>query len=457
MTNRIIIIDHDKRSTIELGVKLRALNYDNLTMVYSATEALDLFLGDHSFDLALIDMSMPEMDGLTLLDQIKNTSPGTECIMVTAINEARTALTCLKKGAYDYLVKPVGKEVLALTLSKALERKRLLDILDMEKRQSRPELVNPEPFAPIITTSACMLRVLKEAELHAASNVPLLITGESGTGKELLAWAIHHASPRAEHAFTPINMASISANLFEAEFFKNTRERSEGTPAGILEHSHKGTLFLDEIGDLPLELQGKLLRVLQEGEFSRMGSGDRVVIDVRVIAATNEDLDRMIARKAFRKDLYYRIRSGWLHLPPLRQRSEDIPLLVNAFMQKYDTYSLPGRHITDRALKRLVEYSWPGNVRQLKSVIQSAVLAAQGSAIDLAHLPENIRTASRQPRRVLPELGTNSAYALADVEKAHILRVYQHFGQNKSQTAKALGIGLNTLRRKLESYQLTDR
>ena len=457
MTNRIIIIDHDKRSTTELGVKLRTLNYDNLTMVNSATEALDCFLEDCPFDLALIDMSMPDMDGLTILDQIKNTSPGTECIMVTAINEARTAITCLKKGAYDYLVKPVTKEVLALTLPKALERKRLLDILDMEKRQSRPELLNPEPFAPIITTSACMLRILKEAELHAASNVPLLITGESGTGKELLAWAIHHASPRAEHAFTPINMASISANLFEAEFFKNTRERSEGmgTPIGILEHTHKGTLFLDEIGDLPLELQGKLLRVLQEGEFSRTGSGDRVVIDVRVIAATNEDLDRMIARKAFRKDLYYRIRSGWLHLPPLRQRSGDIPLLVDAFMQKYDTYALPGRHITDRALKRLVEYSWPGNVRQLKSVIQAAVLAAQGSAIDLAHLPENVRAANRQPRRVLPELGTNSPYALADVEKAHILRVYQHFGQNKSQTAKALGIGLNTLRRKLEAYQIS--
>jgi DNA-binding NtrC family response regulator len=456
MTNRIIIIDHDKRSTTELGVKLRTLNYDNLTMVNSATEALDCLLEACPFDLALIDMSMPDMDGLTILDQIKNTSPGTECIMVTAINEARTALTCLKKGAYDYLVKPVTKEVLALTLPKALERKRLLDILDMEKRQSRPELLNPEPFAPIITASACMLRILKEAELHAASNVPLLITGESGTGKELLAWAIHHASPRAEHAFTPINMASISANLFEAEFFKNTRGRSEGTgtPAGILEHTHKGTLFLDEIGDLPLELQGKLLRVLQEGEFSRMGSGDRVVIDVRVIAATNEDLDRMIARKAFRKDLYYRIRSGWLHLPPLRQRSGDIPLLVDAFMQKYDTYALPGRHITDRALKRLVEYSWPGNVRQLKSVIQTAVLAAQGSAIDLAHLPENVRAANRQPRRVLPEIGTSSPYALADVEKAHILRVYQHFGQNKSQTAKALGIGLNTLRRKLEAYQI---
>jgi two-component system, NtrC family, response regulator AtoC len=455
MANRIMIIDHDHRSMTELELKLRALDYDNLVVATSADHALAFLAEDRLVDLALIDMRMPEINGLVILDQIKNTSPGTECIMLTAINEARTAIECLKKGAYDYLVKPVTKEVLALTLPKALERKRLLDILDMEKRQSRPELINPEPFAPIITGSACMLRILKQAELHAVTNVPILITGESGTGKELLAWAIHHASPRAEHAFTPINMASISANLFEADFFKHVNSEGDGpgTPPGILEHAHKGTLFLDEIGDLPLELQGKLLRVLQEGAFSRVGSSDRVVIDLRVIAATNEDLDSMIARKAFRKDLYYRIRSSWLHLPPLRNRSGDIPLLVDAFLHKYDAYTQTGRHITDRALERLTEFSWPGNVRQLKTVLQSAVLKAQGCTVDVAHLPDNVRAATRRPKRSAPQREHQSIRALAEVEKAHILRVFRHFGHNKSQTAKALGIGLNTLRRKLAAYK----
>ncbi|MEJ2040286.1 MAG: response regulator, partial [Desulfosarcinaceae bacterium] len=199
MANKIIIIDHDRHYVNLMADKLRAIGFDSLHTVDSAEEAVRAFDAGALYDLALIDMGLPGMDGLAMLDFIKNTSPGTECIMVTAINEARTAVECLKKGAYDYLVKPVAKDVLALTLPKALERKRLLDILDIEKRHNRLDLANPAPFAPIITRSPCMRRLLKEAELHAASNVPILITGESGTGKELLAWTIHTASPRAEY------------------------------------------------------------------------------------------------------------------------------------------------------------------------------------------------------------------------------------------------------------------
>jgi two-component system, NtrC family, response regulator AtoC len=457
MGNRIILIDDDRDYMELLAGKLRAIGYDNLALVDSAPEAAAAFERGELFDLALIDMTMPEMDGMTMLDLIKNTSPGTECIMVTAINEARTAVECLKRGAYDYLVKPVAKDVLALTLPKALERKRLLDILDMEKRGAHPELINPAPFKPIITQSPIMGRILKEAELHASSNVPILITGESGTGKELLAWAIHSASPRAEFRFTPINMASISTTLFEAEFFGHTKGAFTGAAAsrtGFLEHTHKGTLFLDEISDLPLELQGKLLRVLQEGEFSRVGSSDPVRVDLRFIAATNEDLDRMIARKAFRKDLYYRIRGGWLHLPPLRERSDDIPLLVNAFMQKYDEYAHGAQHITPAALERLMSYSWPGNVRELKSTIQSAVNLAQGRPVDLVHLPEHMRSLPRRPVKPAFPVVDNAIRSLEDVEKEHILHVYDQLQHNKSQAAKALGIGLNTLRRKLAAYGL---
>ncbi len=456
MSSRMILVDDDRDYMELLAGKLRSLGYHDFVMVDSPLEAAEAFDSGELFDLALVDMTMPEMDGTAMLEHIKNTSPGTEVIMVTAINEARTAVECLKKGAYDYLVKPVAKDVLALTLPRALERKRLLDILDMEKRQAQPELNNPEPFRPIITQHPTMGRLLKEAELHAASNVPVLITGESGTGKELLARAIHNASARADFPFTPINMSSIAPNLFEAEFFGHTKGAFTGAETartGFLEHTDRGTLFLDEIGDLPMALQGKLLRVLQEGEFSKVGTTRRVRVDLRFIAATNEDLDRMMARKAFRKDLFYRIRGGWLHLPPLRGRVNDIPLLLNAFLEKYDEYRR-GPRVSPEALERLMAYNWPGNIRELKSTIQSAVNLAQGKRIEMQHLPEHMRTLPKKLRKKAPapKDPSQAIVPLGEVEKTHILDVYGRLKRNKSQTAKALGIGLNTLRRKLAAY-----
>jgi two-component system, NtrC family, response regulator AtoC len=457
MGNRIIIVDDDRDYMELLAGKLRSIGYDNLVLVDSPLEAAEAFDLGELFDLALVDMTMPEMDGMAMLSHIKNSSPGTEVIMVTAINEARTAVECLKRGAYDYLVKPVAKDVLALTLPRALERKRLLDILDLEKRQVHAELNNPAPFRPIITQHTGMQRILKEAELHAASNVPILITGESGTGKELLARAIHNASARADRPFTPINMSSIAPNLFEAEFFGHTRGAFTGADSartGFLEHTNQGTLFLDEIGDLPLELQGKLLRVLQEGEFSKVGSTQRLRVDLRFIAATNEDLDRMMARKAFRKDLFYRIRGGWLHLPPLRQRINDIPLLINAFLEKYEEYRR-GPRLAPEALEQLMSYNWPGNVRELRSLIQSAVNLAQGRRIEIQHLPEHIRNLPKMPKNCEPPppaAAGQTIIPLDDAERKHILNAYNLLNRNKSKTAKALGIGLNTLRRKLAAY-----
>ena len=221
MTNQIILIDHDDQSRQKLDAKLNQLGYGVVLHAATFQQACRRMDDCPTIALALIDMNMPDMDGLDILDYMKNSFPGTECIMVTAINEARIAVACLKKGAYDYLIKPVTKEVLAITLPKALERKRLLDILDMKKRRDCPSLINPEPFSPIIARSPVMRRLLKEAELLAASDLPVLITGESGTGKELLAWAIHQASLRSEYPFTPINMASISSHLFEAAFFQS--------------------------------------------------------------------------------------------------------------------------------------------------------------------------------------------------------------------------------------------
>jgi len=454
MNNSVVVVDDDRDYLEVLGHKLAEIGFRRVRLEESSVKLAEEVEKGLSFDLALIDMTMPEMDGMALLEHIKSNSPSTECIMVTAINEARIAVECLNKGAYDYLVKPVATEDLALAIKRTLERKRLLDLLDLEKRDELPALDNEAAFRPIITQSKKVLRILKEAELHAASLVPVLITGESGTGKELLARAIHGASPRAQHPFTTINMASLTSSLFEAEFFGHTKGAFTGAESGrvgYLEHTNRGTLFLDEVGDLPMPLQGKLLRVLQDGEFSKLGSSNRQKVDLRFIAATNENLEQMMAQKRFRKDLYYRIRGGWLHLPPLRERQEDIFLLCRKFLEKYYDVNADG-FIEKGALDLLIRYPYPGNIRELKSILQSAVNLARGEPLREVHLPNHIKTSLKAYAEDEREAADASIQPLAEVEKAHILKAYRQTGENKSKTARLLGIGLNTLRRKLAGY-----
>ena len=453
MDNKIIVIDDDLDFLEILKGHLLNSGFNNIRTEDNSLNVASLFEKGEDFDIALIDMTMPGIDGLDLLEIIKNISPRTECIMVTAVNEARIAVECLNKGAYDYLVKPVSQGDLIFSMKRAMEKKRLLDILDIEKSQTLPQLVNKKPFKPIITRSQKVLRVLKEAELHAGSDVPLLITGESGTGKELLAKAIHCTSPRSKFKFTPVNMASLTGSLFESEFFGHTKGAFTGAEnfrAGYLEHTNQGTLFLDEISNLPLELQGKLLRVLQDGEYFKLGTSNRHKADVRFIAATNEILDKLVTKKLFRKDLYYRIRGGWLHLPPLRERQEDIPLLADKFLRDYcgpDNIC----SIEEETMCLLMEYKYPGNIRELQSIIQSAVNLSQGRPISLKFLPDHLKR-----RKLILECQNKSAsepiVPLDQIEKSHIIKAYQHTGRNKSQTASLLGIGLNTLRRKLKSY-----
>jgi two-component system response regulator AtoC len=328
MSSSILVVDDERdfldsvrRGLITSGIK-------NVRTEEDPRKAAAAFEEGEEFDIALIDVTMPDMNGIELLEVIKSTSPATECIMVTAVDEARVAIDCLKKGAYDYLVKPISKEDVGSAINRALERRRLIEILDLRKSTTLPRLINEKAFKPILTRTPDVMRVLKEAELHAASNIPILITGETGTGKELLARAVHAASPRAGNAFTPINMESLNPQLFESQFFGHTKGAFTGARedrVGYLESTHRGTLFMDEIGNLPFELQGKLLRVLQDGEFIKIGTAKPRKVDVRFIAATNSDLDRMIVTKQFRKDLYYRLKGGWLHLPPLRERHLTFP------------------------------------------------------------------------------------------------------------------------------------
>jgi DNA-binding NtrC family response regulator len=453
MDAKILIVDDDWDFLELMKARLTGAGFQQVRMMDDPLKAADLIQAEEVFDIALIDMTMPEMDGFQLLDLIKNNSPRTECLIITAVNDVRVAVQCLRKGAYDYLVKPVSEEDLVFSLRRTLEKKRLLDILDMGKSKGLPVLSHPEAFQAIISRSPVMKRLLKEAELHAGSDVPILITGESGTGKELLARAIHTVSSRARYPFMPLNMAAVSPSLFEAEFFGHTRGAFTGAEkdrAGYLKNANHGTLFLDEIGNLPLEMQGKLLRVLQEGEYTQLGSSLRQKVDVRFVAATNEDLESLIAEKRFRKDLYYRIRGGWLHLPPLRERTEDIPLLVDHFLAECQNGG-NGCSMQDNALAILQQYDYPGNIRELKSILQSAVNLAQGGPITSRLFPSPLR--EMQPLYTsLPGEEKEAVVPLPEYEKAYILRVYHQLNQNKSRTCRLLGIGMNTLRRKLRAY-----
>ncbi len=455
MENSIIVIDDD-RDYLEIQKKrLIGFGYRNVHIEDNPISAAALFEKGAIFDIALIDVNMPSLDGIKLLEMIRNKSPWTECIMVTAVNEARVAVECLQKGAYDYLLKPIPREDLAASIHRAMERKRLLDILEIEKSTHLPKLKNKAPFQTIISKSPNIFRVLKEAELHAQSDVPVLITGESGTGKELLARAIHAASPRSKFPFTPVNMASLTVSLFEAEFFGHTKGAFSGAAqgrVGYLEYTHHGTLFLDEIGNLQIELQAKLMRALQDGEYMKLGTSLHQKADVRFIAATNQHLERLMAQGRFRKDLYYRIRGGRLHLPPLRERKEDIPLLIDHFLKKESIQPVNSR-IAEASMRLLLQHDYPGNIRELKSIMQSAVNLSEGKVISIASLPDYLRRRKPKSRTVkTPE--SEPLASLKQVEKDHILKVYNQMGKNKTRTAKMLGIGMNTLWRKLKVYEV---
>ena len=450
MKNRILVVDDEIDFLESIRRGLITSGFKGIQIESDPQQALAAVENGMQFEVALIDITMPGIDGIQLLEAIKKCQPQIECIMITALDEARTAVSCLKKGAYDYLVKPMSKEDLISSIQRALERKRLLDILNIGKQKSIPELKSPTAFAPIITRNDQMIRILKIAELHAASDSPILITGETGTGKELLSQAIHASSDRSNRQFTAINMDAITDSLFDAEFFGHTKGAFTGAEkdrTGYLETTNKGTLFLDEIGNLAPTLQGKLLRVLQSGEFIKIGTNTSRKVDLRIIAATNKDLDRMMATHHFRKDLYYRLSGSWLHLPPLRERMDDVPLLIGFFLKAISGSYSP--EMGEAVMDVLMAYDYPGNVRELKSIVRSAVNLAQGKPINIHCLPTHIQ---QKAKKYVQQAQTQPIPTLAELEKTHIINVYHMQDNNKAESARVLGIGINTLRRKLKAY-----
>jgi two-component system response regulator AtoC len=454
MLSHILLVDDEPVFLESLERGLLLCGFKNIRAEGDPRKAAVLVQQGEPVDIVLIDMTMPGMTGIELLESIKSSSPTTECIMVTAADEASLAVSCIKKGAFDYLIKPLEMEELFVVILKALERKNLLEIHRISKQKGIPDLVSPAAFAPIITQSEKMFRIIKEAELHAASKVPMLITGETGTGKELLAKAIHAASSRANRTFTAINMSALTASLFEAEFYGHTKGAFTGAAKdrkGYLENTSGGTLFLDEIGSLPLELQGKLLRVLQEGEYFKLGTSRPQGVDVRFIAATNIELETLLGQGLFRKDLFYRLCGAWLDLPPLRERKKDLVILAEEFLRDHGR-GHSSRNIEEPVWTLLRAYDYPGNIRELKSIVQYAANLAGGKSISVHHLPAYVTAAVSKKPQPARRCSDDVVIPLAVMEKDHILQAYRFTGCNKLQTARLLEIGANTLRRKLQSY-----
>src|SRR5437773_6610919 len=418
-------------------------------------EAAIAKLADFAYDIIVTDLRLPGVDGSAVVEAAVERYPHIIAIVVTRLGTVKDAVEAIKRGAWDFVSKPFQIDELLHVLDSALEQRRLKS----ENAYLRAQLEERYRFEGIIGRSRPMVRLLQLLEMVAPTSSTILITGETGTGKEVAARAIHHNSPRRQHRFLALNCSAIPETLLEAELFGHVRGAftgAVGTRQGRLEQAHKGTLFLDEVGTMSAALQMKLLRVLQEREFERVGDAHTIKIDVRVIAATNSDLGRLVAAGQFREDLFYRLNVIPVELPPLRERKDDIPVLAQHFVEKYagDRAVKAPRTIAQGAMRRLMAYSWPGNVRQLENAIEHAVaFSGTRAQIDVGDLPSDIQ----QPQELalaapvtLPEDGLDLDGFIAKVERELIERSLERTGGNKGHAARLLGLKRTTLVEKIK-------
>jgi DNA-binding NtrC family response regulator len=412
-----------------------------------AVEYLDQF----AFDILITDLRLPGIDGTRVIDAAKQRYPGIVAIVITGYGTVRDAVEAMKRGASDYVTKPFQFDELVHVLDKALEQRRLA----LENAYLRSQLEQRYQFGGIVGRSRPMQELFHLLETVASANSTILITGETGTGKEVVARAIHHNSPRKAHRFVALNCSAIPETLLEAELFGHVRGAftgAVGARQGRFEQAHKGTLFLDEVGTMSTALQMKLLRTLQEREFERVGDNQTIKVDVRVIAATNSNLANMVAEGSFREDLFYRLNVIPIHLPPLRERRDDIPLLARHFLDKYSPALQ--MQISQGAMRVLMAFPWPGNVRQLENAIERAVTLSGGrQEIDLPDLPPEIQAvpeAATAPFVEFPEEGLDMPAYLSSIEKDLIKRSLQRTGGNRNKAAELLRIKRTTLVEKLK-------
>lgn len=445
----ILVIDDDAdmREMVHDMLKDRG---HQVTTAGSGQEALKL-LGEGDYAVVLSDLRMKGMQGIELLTEIKKTFPDISVILMTAFGSVETAVEAMKHGASDYLTKPVKKD----ELIRAVERVLREAALRREVSRLRKEVHKEYSFHHILGKSKAMQAVFDLIKRVADSPTNLLITGESGTGKELVAKAIHYNSDRKDAPFVPVNCAAIPEQLLESELFGHMRGSftdARFDKRGLFEEAQNGTLFLDEISELPIMLQAKLLRAIQEKEIRRVGATKPIAVDVRIIAATNLTLAEEVKAKRFRDDLYYRLNVIELKLPPLRDRREDIPLLVEGFLRKCgEARGKEVKGVSEAALAMLIDYTWPGNVRELENVIERAVTLSRGEKVTPDDLPPAVQGA-RGDRRVLDE-AAEKTLPLHEIEKEYIKKILEKTGGNKYQAAQALGIDRKTLYRKLAEIE----
>ena len=445
MNFTILVADDEKNIREGLREALMLDGYDVL-LAADGKEALGT-LERGEVDLVISDLKMPRLSGEELLRKVSAEFPTVPVIILTGHGTIESAVQAMHDGAYDFLTKPVNLDRLSLLAKRALGNRELA----LQNRVLQEELERRSQFSNIIGRSAEMRQVFDLVRQVAPARTSVLITGESGVGKEMIAEALHYGSPRKDKPFIKLHCAALTETLLESELFGHEKGAFTGAIArkrGRFELAHMGTLFLDEIGEINQTVQIKLLRVLEEKRFERVGGEETVEVDARLIAATNRDLKEAIAKGSFREDLYYRLNVVNLHIPPLRERKEDIPLLVAAFLREFSQEN--GRTIEGidaKGRSALSNYSWPGNVRQLRNSIESAVVLCKGSVITIEDLPPGIRGEQGGDQVRLP-VGTS----LAEAEKELIRYTLAREGGNKSRTAEVLGIGRKTLHRKLQEY-----
>jgi len=445
-TMRILIVDDEEVLRDVLETVLRREGFD-VVLAASGEEALSVLDGQDEIDLVILDIMLPGISGIDTLRSIRVSSPELPVIIITAFSSIDGAIEAMKHGAFHYIPKPFKNEEVVLTVNKALEQRRLSN----ENERLKEELAEKYAYSNIIGKSEVMRRVFDLIRLASPSRSNILIAGESGTGKELVAKAIHHASPRARNAFVTVNSGSLPPELLESSLFGHMKGAFTGaiaTKRGLFEVADGGSIFLDEIGNINLETQAKLLRVIQEKEFMRLGSVDTIRVDCRIIAATNADLNKLMAEQRFREDLYYRLNVITIPLPPLRRRREDIPLLVAHFLQKYaDENKRKVREVTSDAMRILLDHSWPGNVRELENTIERAVVLCTTERIGPDLLPDYLRypVNTDQPAMTVPAEGLSLKDAVSRYERAMILQSLELANGVQKRAAELLQLKPSTL------------
>ena len=431
-----------------LGVILGRAGYDVLT-AKDGLEALEVLAAEQDLSVVLCDVRMPRLDGLGFLDRLPELGRPVHTVVMSAYGSMDLAIQAMKRGAYDYISKPFKSDEILLTLRKVEERERLT----LENARLRSQIRDQGGLDGFIGRSPAVLELVATIRQVAAYPSTVLITGESGTGKELLARAVHRLSPRADQPFVAVNCGAIPGTLLESELFGHERGAFTGavrSRAGLFEQAHKGTLLLDELGELPLELQPKLLRVLEEHAVRRVGASRDTPVDVRVVAATSRDLRREVAEGRFREDLLYRLDVVHLRLPPLRERREDIPLLIQHFVQDLaERFQKRVRGVSPEALELLEAAPWPGNVRQLENAVERAMLLCPGDIIGVGDLPPHLREASTDDD---PNEDLSIKRRSATLERELIVKALQRTGQNRTQAAKLLDISYKALVYKIRDY-----